>query len=76
MVDAFKFELGNTLKDTVTGFEGIVIGRRDWLDEATDYYLQPKVKEPHVLPQAEWITEGRLEKVVPTKSLMGGDDLA
>ena len=38
----FKFELGVTLKDQVTGFTGVVIYRTQWIHNCNVYGLQPQ----------------------------------
>lgn len=36
----FKYELGSTAKDKVTGYKGIIIGRHEWLYGCRRYSLQ------------------------------------
>ena len=38
----FKFELGTTVKDTITGFEGLVTRRTQWLNNCNTYGVQPR----------------------------------
>jgi len=38
----FKFELGSKAKDTITGFEGIIISRSEWLTGCNTYGIRPK----------------------------------
>lgn len=33
----FKFELGQTVKDTITGYEGIVVSRSQWISNCNTY---------------------------------------
>lgn len=48
----FKFALGSTVKDTITGFEGLVTRRTQWLNNCNTYGVQPrkllegKIQEP------------------------------
>ena len=38
---AFKFELGDKVRDTITGFSGIIVVRSQWLNNCNTYGLQP-----------------------------------
>jgi len=38
----FKFALGATVRDTITGFEGIVTRRSQWLNNCCTYGVQPR----------------------------------
>lgn len=53
-------ELGKKAKDRITGFEGIVTGRCQYLTSNDQYSLTPKAAAG-VLGKAEWFDEGRLE---------------
>ncbi len=37
-----RIELGDTAKDSITGFEGVVIARTEWLTNCVRMTLQPK----------------------------------
>ena len=37
----FKFNLGDKVKDDITGLEGIVIYRSQWLNNCNTYGIQP-----------------------------------
>ena len=37
-----KIELGDTVKDIITGFEGVVVARTDWLYNCVRFTVQPK----------------------------------
>ena len=37
----FKFELGSRAKDKITGFEGIIIYRTQWINNCNVYGLKP-----------------------------------
>ena len=39
----FKFKSGDIVRDKVTGFEGIIIARTDYIFGCNRYYVQPKV---------------------------------
>ena len=38
----FKFDLGVELKDTITGFKGVVTYRTQWIHNCNVYGLQPQ----------------------------------
>jgi hypothetical protein len=39
---AFKFRLGEHLKDRITGFDGVVIARTEYVHNCSRYMLQPR----------------------------------
>lgn len=48
----FKFDLGDTLRDTVTKFEGVAMARTQWFNGCLRYQLQPpKLKDGKMLDQ-------------------------
>jgi len=65
-----KYALGVELKDIVTGFTGIVMGRTDYLTGCNHYGLCPrKLSKEGKLDDWQWLDESRL---VPTgKKLLG-----
>lgn len=38
----FKYKLGAKAQDTITGFEGVITRRTQWLNNCNTYGLQPK----------------------------------
>jgi hypothetical protein len=54
-------EIGKKAKDKVTGFEGIIIGRIEYLTGCDQYGLVPEYKGSGELPKSEWFDVGRLE---------------
>ena len=56
----FKFELGATLADQITGFKGIVIGQTKWLSNCNTYGLKAKAKD-NKIENAEWFDESQLK---------------
>lgn len=46
----FKFDLGDEVEDTVSGFEGVVVGRHQWLTGRSTYTVQSRASfdEPHL----------------------------
>jgi hypothetical protein len=66
---AFKFELGQTLRDKVTGFEGVVIARGDHISGCDTYGLQSRsLKDGHP-SDSKWFDEPRVELVADTPQL-------
>lgn len=55
-------ELGTTANDVVTGFEGVVTGRAQYLTGCDQYVLTPKV-EKGAFQDGRWFDENRLEMV-------------
>lgn len=57
---SFKFSLGEKVKDTVTGFSGIVTARTEWLNGCKRYGVQSqKLKDNKPLDQ-QWFDEEQL----------------
>lgn len=52
----FKFSLKQKVKDSLTGFEGMITARVDYLHEESQYYVESK-------ENSKWIVEERLEVV-------------
>ena len=44
--------LGDVARDTITGFEGVVVARTEWLTGCARLTLQPKVKKDGTLPDS------------------------
>ncbi len=59
----YKFELGMKLKCIVTGFEGIVIGRNEWLNGCVQYCIKPPVDKDGKIQEGQWIDEEQLGKM-------------
>lgn len=57
------FELGSLLKDKVTGFMGVAMGKATYLTGCDQYCLQPRCKETNAYPTSQWFDEGRLQFV-------------
>lgn len=54
-------QLGQKMKDTVTGFEGVAIGRCEYLHGVPEFGLQALSKEGK--PETHWFAESRLARV-------------
>lgn len=74
----FKFNLGDKVKDTITGFKGIVTLRSQWLNACNTYGVQsqelkdgiPKERSHFDEPQLELIKE----EIVPASRETGGPE--
>lgn len=61
----FKFDLGTVLKDIVTGFEGVAMGRTQYYTNCNHYGLcSQKLSEKNKPDEWLWLDESRL---IPTK---------
>lgn len=59
-----KYPLGATLRDTITGFQGVVTGRGEYLNGCVRYSLQPPALDNEGQPAKEgWFDEEQLELV-------------
>jgi len=59
----FKFKQGETLRDIVTGFTGVVVSRTDYISGCNNYRLQPRVGEDGKLAEAVYVDEPALERM-------------
>jgi hypothetical protein len=55
-------DLGQKARDKVTGFEGIITGRAQYLYGCDQYCIVPPAKDGKI-GSAEWFDEGRIEVV-------------
>lgn len=56
-------ELGQQVKDRVTGFVGIATARIEYLNGCVQFCVKPKMTEPGKMPDGEYIDDGQLEIV-------------
>ena len=74
----FKFELGDLLKDRVTGLVGVAIARIEYLNGCRQYCLKPQKLDDKGVPlEGQYFDEGQLvlkkSKVVDIgKKAVGG----
>ena len=59
-------ELGDFVKDTITGFTGIVVGKHDYLQGCTRMTVQPKIDKDNKLPGIETFDQLQL-KIITSK---------
>jgi heat shock protein HspQ len=58
-----KFDLGDTLKEKVTGVVGVVLGITKYATDCIHYGIQAKIKPDGSIPEWHWFDESRLDKV-------------
>lgn len=59
-----KVQLGLQARDKITGFEGILVGKVDYLFGCTQYGIAPPVKDGK-LGDTNFFDEGRIEIIGP-----------
>lgn len=52
--------LGDTVKDDVSGFQGIVVSRLQQFRGSTRVEIQPSITEDGKLPKSEWFDTERI----------------
>ena len=67
MSDLFKFELGETLKDKITGFEGVVMGRSQYFTDCNHYGLLSRTLKDGIPTDYQWFDETRVVRVENTE---------
>jgi hypothetical protein len=64
-----EFELGATLKDLISGFQGIATGRVSYITGCDQYLLQPQSKDGDK-KEAIWFDVNRLTQVGKKKIIL------
>jgi len=61
----FKYELGVKAKDRVSGIEGILDMRAEYLNGCIRYSIQPKIlkSKPAEIPGSYWVDENQIELI-------------
>ncbi len=59
----FKYRLGAKVRSLVSGFEGIVTGRCQYISGCVQYLVKPHVKENGEMADGHWLDENALEYV-------------
>lgn len=57
----FKFNLGDEVKDEITGFKGIVICRSQWINNCNTYSVQSKSLKDGIPQKSQYFDEPQLE---------------
>jgi hypothetical protein len=68
--------LGNKVRDSITGFEGIVIGRTEWLYGCTRLGVEPQKLHEGKPVEAQWFDEQRLTVLTDDKPQVSKDSKA
>lgn len=64
-------KLGDIVRDSITGFEGVAIARAEYLNGCISVQVKPtRLKEDGSMATAEWIDEQRL--TLTSKAKAGG----
>ncbi len=70
-------KLGNKARDTMTGFEGIVVAITKWLYGCNRICVEPTKLDKDGNPsEGRWFDEQRIEVVRPTKPKVSKDNTA
>ena len=56
-------KMGQKVRDKITGFEGIVIAKVEYLTRCVQYCVKPRIVEPGKMPEGCYIDEVQLEVV-------------
>lgn len=59
-MDQFKFKLGQVVKDVITLFEGVIMGRTEYLTGCNHYAICSKKLKEGVIQEWTWLDEQRL----------------
>jgi len=64
------FKLGWTAKDKITGFQGVITGRCEYLTGCNQILLSPPVDEKGAARDGHWYDEQRCERVGNTEIVL------
>jgi hypothetical protein len=64
----FPVSLGDEVKDSVTGFTGIVVSLTEWFNACQRATVQPTVDEKGLMRSADTFDVEQLEVIVPNKA--------
>lgn len=59
----WKFDLGVTLQDLVTGFKGIATSRLEYINGCKQYGIRAKVDDKNAMPDSQYIDQQQLKQV-------------
>jgi hypothetical protein len=68
--------LGNIVKDSITGFTGMAVGRTEWLYGCTRIAVESTELKDGKPVGAEWFDEQRIEVVVASVPKVSADSAA
>jgi hypothetical protein len=79
MGDPSIIQLGQTVKDKLTGFTGLVTGRCEYISGCHQILIQPPVKDKNEFVEPRWLDEERVEalpaEIVSLKIVNPGFDM-
>ena len=67
-------KLGSKVKDIVTGFTGIAVGKCQYLNGCDHIGIQPKVGKDGIMPGITWVDAPQVALVSPPKIPKGRRD--
>jgi len=70
MCEIFKFELGETVKDKITSFQGVVMVRSQFLTGCIHYGVCSQDLKAGKMTDWEWIDSKRLIRVATPKVIL------
>jgi hypothetical protein len=56
-----KVQLGDTVKDRITGFQGVVTGRCEYITGCNQVLVVPKIKSDGSFSESVWFDEQRVD---------------
>jgi hypothetical protein len=59
----FKYEMGLTAKDKITGFKGVITSRTQFINGCNRYGIEPPMDKDGKLPEAHAFDEARIEVI-------------
>ena len=65
-----QIEFGVEVIDTITGLQGIVIGRVSYITGCDQYLVQPRVDKEGKYIDSRWVDEHRLDFVLKGKKVV------
>ncbi len=69
-------KLGNKVKDTVTGFQGIATGRTEWMYGCARICVEPQELHDGKPIEGQWFDEQRLEVISDDRPQVSKDSSA
>lgn len=62
-----EFEFGTLVRDTITGYEGIVFAKTDYMNGNRIYGMSSQTSDKTKQTSIEWVSDFYLEEVCPAK---------
>lgn len=69
----FEFNNGDEVKDSITGFKGIVVAQTKWLNGCVRYLIQPQNLKDGKTVEAESVDEGQLVLIKAVKPVKNSE---